>query len=80
MGLAGAAAATLESMNGYSARFGLTVGFSVGLISAVIGLVSPSIEWWIENLPEKFLAAMGFILILAGLLLQSVQYAAVLLG
>ena len=79
MGIAGMAAAALEPMNMYSVRFGLVVGGSVGLISAVIGLVSPYIEWWMENLPEKFLAALGFMLILAGLLLQSVQYGAVLL-
>jgi hypothetical protein len=79
MGAAGAAAASLESMNAYSLRFGVTVGLSVGLISAIIGLISPFVEWWIENLPEKYLAALGFLLILTGLVLQSVQYAAVLL-
>ncbi len=73
------AAATVESMSSYSVHFGLVVGGSVGLISAVIGLVSPYVEWWMENLPEKFLAVLGFMLILTGLLLQSVQHCAVIL-
>ena len=44
------------------------------MVSALIGLFSPIIEWRIENLPERRLGMIGLTLILAGVVLQSIQY------
>jgi hypothetical protein len=59
--------------------FGLRLGVAVGTVSALVGLFSPVIEWWIENLPEKRLGVFGLGLILFGMVLQSVQYWVVVL-
>jgi hypothetical protein len=80
VGAAGAITGWIEARQVHSAGFGLTIGLAVGLISFVVGAVSPTVEWWIENLPERALAAFGFSLIALGLLLQSVQYVSVILG
>jgi hypothetical protein len=46
----------------------------IGAVSALVNFLSPYIEWWAENLPERRLGAFGVVLILIGLTLQSVQY------
>jgi hypothetical protein len=79
-GLAGALAGWMSPRPGHFLNFGLEVGLAVGLVSGFAGIVSPMIEWWIETLPEKALAVLGFALIFLGLVLQSVQYVTVLLG
>ena len=80
VGCAGALAGWTLTGGLQSLGFGLTIGLVVGLISLVVGAVSPSLEWWIENLPDRHLATIGFVLIALGLLLQSVQYLVVILG
>ena len=57
-----------------SVWFGLRLGLAAGVVSALIGLFSPIIEWRIENLPERRLGLIGLSLILAGVVLQSIQY------
>jgi hypothetical protein len=59
--------------------FGLLLGVAAGTVSALVGLFSPVIEWWIENLPERRLGVIGLCLILVGMVLQSVQYWVVVL-
>jgi hypothetical protein len=80
VGVAGAAAGWIETHQLHAMGFGLTIGLVVGLISWIVGIVSPRVEWYIENLPDKHLAAYGFALVGLGLLLQSVQYVVVILG
>ena len=80
VGLAGALTGWIETRRLASFGFGLTIGIVVGLVSMVIGAVSPRVEWWIENLPERQLAAIGLAMIGLGLLLQSVQYLVVIFG
>jgi uncharacterized protein YacL len=48
----------------------LIAGVGLGLFVTVI----PSLEWRIENLPPRLLGAVGAGLILAGFLVQSLQY------
>ena len=79
IGLAGAATGWIVHGRVWAVGFGLAIGGVVGLVGLVLGAISPRIEWWVENLPERTLASFGFALIIFGLLLQSVQYAAVLL-
>jgi hypothetical protein len=59
--------------------FGLLLGAAAGTVSALVGLFSPVIEWWIENLPERRLGVLGLSFILVGMVLQSVQYWVVVL-
>lgn len=80
VGLSGALTGWLLTRQAASLAFGLTIGVTVGLVTLVIGMVSPRVEWRIENLPERQLAAYGLCLIGLGLLLQSVQYLAVIFG
>ena len=54
--------------------FGLKLGLAAGTVSALATLLSPVIEWQIENLPERRLGFFGLILILFGVVFQSVQY------
>ncbi|MBO0754231.1 MAG: hypothetical protein J2P54_00085 [Bradyrhizobiaceae bacterium] len=60
--------------------FGLLLGVAAGTVSALVGLFSPVIEWWIDNLPERRLGVFGLGLILFGMVLQSVQYWVVVLA
>jgi len=60
-------------------RFGLEVGFAVGMVSLFMSTVSPFVEWWVDNLPEKKLGAFGAGLVVIGFLLQTFQYLASLL-
>jgi len=80
IGISGALTGWLQSGNFHSTAFGLTIGLLVGVISVTISFVSPAIEWWVANLREQYLGVFGFILIFMGLVLQSVQYAVVILG
>jgi hypothetical protein len=48
-------------------------------VSALVGLFGPVIEWWLDNLPERRLRVIEVGLILAGMVLQSVQYWVVVL-
>jgi len=80
IGVSGGITGWVEARHVHAAGFGLTIGLVVGLISLVVGIVSPTVEWWIENLPERVLAAFGFSLIALGLIFQSVQYVAVILA
>jgi hypothetical protein len=80
VGLAGALAGWISTRRLESLGLGLTIGLVVGLISLIVGAVSPMVEWWVENLPDQTLAGIGFALVALGLLLQSVQYVVVILG
>jgi hypothetical protein len=80
IGVSGALTAWIEHRRFDAIPLGLTIGVVVALISVVLGVVSPRIEYYVENLPERRLAAIGFVLIALGLLLQSVQYLVVIFG
>ena len=72
--VAGIVAGLLTSAETHWILFGLKLGLAAGTVSAMIGLFSPTVEWWIENLPERRLGVIGVGLILVGMLFQSVQY------
>jgi len=79
-GLAGVGAAWIEIKNKYSPQFGLLVGGTVGLVSIILGSMSPMIEWWIDNMQERHMLLMGLGMVFLGFLLQSIQYLVVILG
>jgi hypothetical protein len=54
--------------------FALRVGLVTGLVTAVLGAVSPYIEYYADNLPARRLGVFGIGLMLCGFALQSLQY------
>src|SRR6266705_1847304 len=42
--------------------FGIKAGLVIGFATAFAGFISPYIEWWADNLPERRLGAFGIIL------------------
>jgi Kef-type K+ transport system membrane component KefB len=59
--------------------FGIEAGLVIGVATAFGGFVSPYVEWWADNLPERRLGAFGIILILIGFALGSAEHWATLL-
>lgn len=54
--------------------FALRVGLVTGLVTAIGGTFTPYIEYYADNLPERYLGAFGIGLIFCGFSLQSLQY------
>jgi len=80
VGLAGGLAAWIETQNKYSFAFGLVVGGTGGVVSIFLTALSPVIEWWIDNMPERQMLVLGLGMIFLGFALQSVQYLVVILN
>jgi len=57
-------------------RFGLAIGGT----SLLIGFVSPWVEDWVERMSQKWLAAIGILLVILGFLLQALPNWIVLLN
>jgi hypothetical protein len=60
--------------------YGVEVGVVTGMSSGILVAVAPSLEAWVDNLPDRHLGGYGAILVLIGTLLQSLQYVFPLLG
>jgi len=71
---AGLIAGLITSEGAHPVVLGLRLGLAAGTVTALVGLFGPSIEWWIENLPERRLGVIGLAMIFVGILLQSAQY------
>jgi len=54
--------------------FALRVGLVTGIVTGVGITVTPYIEYYADNLPERRLGALGILLILCGFTMQSLQY------
>jgi hypothetical protein len=54
--------------------FAIRVGLVTGIVTGIGVTVNPYIEYYADNLPERWLGALGIGLILCGFALQSVQY------
>ncbi len=54
--------------------FALRVGLVVGLVTGIGITVTPFIEYYADNLPQRYLGAFGIGLIFLGFSLQSMQY------
>lgn len=78
--LAGIIAALIIHNNSDAFAFGLTFGIVAGTVSAIVSVFSPFVEWWADNLPARRLGAFGTMILLIGLILQSIQYWVVLLN
>lgn len=54
--------------------FAVRLGLVTGLVTGIGITVTPFIEYFADNLPQRYLGAFGILLILCGFTLQSVQY------
>jgi hypothetical protein len=54
--------------------FAIRVGLVTGIVTGVGQTVIPYIEYYADNLPERWLGVLGIGLILSGFALQSIQY------
>lgn len=52
----------------------IRVGLVTGIVTGLGQAVNPYIEYYADNLPERWLGVFGIALILCGFALQSVQY------
>ena len=75
---AGILASLLTESGSHWIYVGMRLGLAAGVVSALVSLFSPAIEWHIENLPERRLGMLGLASILIGMILQSIQYWTVL--
>ncbi len=78
--LAGMIAALLTHRDSDAFVFGLAFGIVAGTVSTIVSIFSPFVEWWADHLPARHLGAFGTIILLLGLILQSIQYWVVLLN
>ncbi len=54
--------------------FALRLGLVTGVVTAVGATINPYIEYYADNLPERYLGAFGVCLLVCGFILQSFQY------
>ncbi len=54
--------------------YGVQIGVVVGTLNTTITILSPMVEWWADNLPDRALGGYGAVLVLIGSALQTVQY------
>jgi hypothetical protein len=59
--------------------YGIQIGLVVGTLNTTITILSPPVEWWADNLPQRVLGGYGAFLVLIGSALQTVQYVAPLI-
>ncbi len=78
--LAGMIAAFIVHSGSSAFDFGLTFGLVAGTVSAIVSVFSPFVEWWADHLPARRLGTFGTVILLLGLILQSIQYWVVLLN
>ncbi len=54
--------------------YGVQIGVVVGTLQTTVIILSPTVEWWADNLPDRALGGYGAVLVLIGSALQTVQY------
>jgi len=60
--------------------YGVKVGIVTGLSSGILVAIAPSVEAWVDSLPDRRLGGYGAILVVIGSLLQMSQYVFPLIG
>lgn len=73
IGLAGAVSGALTGRP-EALLYGVQIGVVVGILNTTITVLSPTVEWWADNLPDRALGGYGAVLVLIGSALQTVQY------
>ncbi len=72
----GAAGAVSGALTGRpeALLYGIQIGVVVGILNTTVTILSPPVEWWADNLPDRALGGYGAVLFLIGSALQTVQY------
>jgi hypothetical protein len=78
IGLAGALSGAVTGRP-ESFVYGIQIGLVTGTLNTAVAILSPSVEWWADNLPNRALGGYGAVLVLVGSALQTVQYVGPLL-
>jgi hypothetical protein len=73
IGLAGAVSGALTGRP-EALLYGVQIGVVVGTLNTTVIILSPPVEWWADNLPDRALGGYGAVLVLIGSALQTVQY------
>jgi hypothetical protein len=71
--IAGILSGLLTSSGGNWLGLGLRLGLGAGAVSALVGVLSPVIEWRVDRIPERSLGVFGLVLIFVGLVFQSME-------
>ncbi len=79
IGLAGAIGGAITGRSG-AFLHGIQIGVVLGVLNTGVTILSPLVEWWADNLPDRALGGYGAFLVLIGSALQTVQYAIPLVG
>lgn len=53
---------------------GIQIGVMVGFLNTTVTILSPVVEWWADNLPDRALGGYGAFMVLIGSAMQTVQY------
>ncbi|MGA2409053.1 MAG: hypothetical protein ABSG46_01510 [Candidatus Binataceae bacterium] len=77
IGLAGAISGAVTGRP-ESFLYGLQIGLVTGTLNTSVAILSPSVEWWADNLPDRALGGYGAVLMLIGSAMQTLQYVALL--
>lgn len=78
VGLAGVVSGALTGRS-EALLHGIQIGLVVGTLNTTVTILSPPVEWWADNLPDRALGGYGAFLVLIGSALQTVQYVAPLI-
>jgi hypothetical protein len=73
IGLAGVIAGAITGRS-EAILHGIQIGLVVGVLNTTVTVLSPLVEWWADNLPDRALGGYGAFLLLIGSALQTVQY------
>ena len=73
VGLAGVVSGALTGRSEALLR-GIQIGIVVGALNTTVTFLSPAVEWWADNLPDRALGGYGAFLVLIGSALQMLQY------
>ena len=60
--------------------YGVEVGVVTGMSSGILVAVAPSVEAWVDEMPDRRLGGYGAILVVIGSLFQTLQYVFPLVG
>jgi hypothetical protein len=80
VGLAGLAAGLVVGESAATLRFAVEIGILIGIVGGILGAMVPLVESRAARLPPRWLGTFGVVLLLLGVLLQSLQYWTTLLN
>jgi hypothetical protein len=79
IGLAGVIGGAITGRSG-AFLHGIQIGLVSGVLNTALVILSPLVEWWADNLPDRALGGYGAFMVLIGSALQTVQYVILLVS